>query len=55
MATHLRTELVLQALQMAIQQRRPQDVIHHSDHYYPRSEAEWDGGQYTSIAFGRRC
>jgi len=45
MATHLRTELVLQALQMAIQQRRPQDVIHHSDH----------GGQYTSLAFGRRC
>jgi putative transposase len=45
MATHLRTELVLEALQMAIQQRRPQDVIHHSDH----------GGQYTSLAFGRRC
>ena len=45
MATHLRTELVLEALQMAIQQRHPQDVIHHSDH----------GGQYTSIAFGRRC
>jgi putative transposase len=45
MATHLRTELVLQALQMAIQQRHPQDVIHHSDH----------GGQYTSIAFGHRC
>ena len=45
MATHLRTELVLEALQMAIQQRRPQDVIHPSDH----------GGQYTSLAFGRRC
>lgn len=45
MTTHLRTELVLQALQMAIQQRHPQDVIHHSDH----------GGQYTSLAFGRRC
>jgi len=45
MATHLRTELVLAALQMAIQQRHPQDVIHHSDH----------GGQYTSIAFGHRC
>jgi putative transposase len=45
MATHLRTELVLEALQMAIQQRHPQDVIHHSDH----------GGQYTSLAFGRRC
>lgn len=45
METHLRTELVLQALQMAFAQRRPDDVIHHSDH----------GTQYTSIAFGRRC
>ena len=45
MATHMRTELILDALQMAIQQRHPQDVIHHSD----------QGGQYTSIAFGRRC
>ena len=45
MTTHLRTELVLQALQMAIQQRHPQVVIHHSDH----------GGQYTSLGFGRRC
>jgi putative transposase len=31
METHLRTELVLQALNMAISQRRPKDVIHHSD------------------------
>jgi len=31
MATHLRTELVLDALEMALSQRRPQDVIHHSD------------------------
>jgi len=45
MATHLRTELVLEALERAIQQRRPQEVIHHSD----------QGTQYTSIAFGRRC
>jgi putative transposase len=45
MATHLRTELVLEALRMAIQQRRPTDVIHHSDH----------GSQYTSLAFGNRC
>ena len=55
MATHLRTELVLDALQLAIEQRRPQGVVHHSDHTYPRSEAEWDGSQYTSLAFGRRC
>ena len=45
MATHLRTELVLEALQMAIQQRRPEGVIHHSD----------QGSQYTSLTFGRRC
>jgi putative transposase len=45
METHLRTELVLQALDMALWQRRPQRVIHHSDH----------GGQYTSLAFGQRC
>jgi putative transposase len=31
MANHLRTELVLDALDMAIGQRRPGDVIHHSD------------------------
>ena len=45
MANHLRTELVLNALEMAIYRRRPTDVIHHSD----------QGCQYTSIAFGRRC
>jgi transposase InsO family protein len=45
MATHLRTELVLEALHMAIQQRRPASVIHHSD----------QGCQYTSVAFGKRC
>src|SRR5512135_1030233 len=45
MATHLRTELVLEALNMAFTQRRPADVIHHSD----------QGCQYTSIAFGQRC
>ncbi len=45
MATHLRTELVLEALNMALGQRRPREVIHHSD----------QGTQYTSIAFGQRC
>jgi putative transposase len=45
LATHLRTELVLGALDMALGQRRPQAVIHHSD----------QGTQYTSIAFGLRC
>ena len=45
METHLRTELILAALNMAITQRRPQAVIHHSDR----------GCQYTSYAFGKRC
>jgi putative transposase len=45
MANHLRTELVLDALEMALGQRRPTDVIHHSD----------QGSQYTSLAFGGRC
>ena len=31
MATHLRTALVLEALNMALAQRRPTEVIHHSD------------------------
>jgi putative transposase len=38
-------DLVLAALNMAITQRKPKDVIHHSD----------QGSQYTSVAFGQRC
>jgi putative transposase len=45
MATTLATQLVLDALNMALLTRRPQGVIHHSDR----------GSQYTSIAFGHRC
>jgi len=45
MANHLRTELVLDALNMALTRRQPTDVIHHSD----------QGCQYTSFAFGKRC
>ena len=45
MRSHLRTELVLAALTMAIEQRKPENVIHHSD----------QGTQYTSLAFGKRC
>jgi putative transposase len=45
MATHLRAQLVLDALNMAVWQRRPHGVIHHSD----------QGSQYTSIALGTRC
>ncbi len=45
MEPHLKTELVLSALNMALAQRRPEAVIHHSDR----------GCQYTSYAFGKRC
>lgn len=45
MATHLRTELVLEALNMALWRRQPDEVVHHSD----------QGCQFTSLAFGRRC
>jgi putative transposase len=45
MATHLKTQLVLDALEMALLQRRSIGVVHHSD----------QGTQYTSIAFGGRC
>ena len=31
MTSHLRSELVLDALEMAVTQRKPRDVIHHSD------------------------
>ena len=44
MANHLRRELVTDALDMAPCQRRPDEVIHHSD----------QGSQYTSVAFGKR-
>lgn len=46
MAGHLRTELILDALDMAISRRRPgAGRVHHSDR----------GTQYTSLAFGRRA
>ena len=45
MATHLRSELVRDALDMALWQRRASGVIHHSD----------QGCQYTAIDFGERC
>jgi putative transposase len=41
----LKTRVVLDALDMALTTRQPQDVIHHSDR----------GSQYTSVAFGNRC
>jgi putative transposase len=45
MANHMRKELVVDALNMAIYRRKPEAVVHHSD----------QGSQYTSIAFGKRC
>ncbi len=46
MSSRLVTEIVIDALSMAIKQRQPaQGVIHHSD----------QGCQYTSIEFGKRC
>jgi putative transposase len=45
MANHLRAELVLDALNMAIHNRRPAPgLVHHSDR----------GSQYTSVKFGKR-
>ena len=45
MGNRLDTELMLAALNMALEQRQPTGVIHHSDR----------GCQYTSYAFGKRC
>jgi len=45
MADHLRTELVLEALDMAGNQRNSEQTIHHSD----------QGSQYAALAFGQRC
>jgi transposase InsO family protein len=41
----LKTQLILDALDMAIAARKPREVIHHSD----------KGSQYASWAFGHRC
>jgi putative transposase len=46
MAPHLKADLVVGALEMAVGNRRPPcGVIHHSDH----------GSQYTSLLFGQHC
>lgn len=46
MADHMRTELVTDALQMALQRRRPdRGLIYHSD----------QGGQFVSLAFGQQA
>ena len=46
MADHMRAELVVDALQMAVGRRRPAPgLIHHSD----------QGSQYVSLGFGQEC
>jgi putative transposase len=46
MAEHMRFDLVVDALQMAVQRRRPDPgLIHHSD----------QGGQYVSLGFGQKA
>ena len=45
MGERMTADLVLAALNMALEQRKPKGVIHHSD----------QGSQYTSVAFGERC
>ena len=45
MTWHLGAPLVIEALEMAVRQRRPDGMLHHSDH----------GCHYTSVAFGVRC
>lgn len=45
MAGHMRTSLVVNALEMALAHRKPDGAIHHSD----------QGSQYTSVAFGEHC
>ena len=45
-ADHLRAELVVEALEMAVDRRRPRPgLVHHSD----------QGSQYVSLALGQRC
>jgi len=46
MADHMREELVIDALLMALRRRRPPEgVIHHSD----------QGSQYVGLGFGQTC
>ena len=46
MADHMRKELVISALEMAVRQRKPDaGCIHHSD----------KGSQFTAVLFGERC
>jgi putative transposase len=45
MATHMRTELVLDALNMALYRRKPKNVIHHSDQGSQYLDCLWEALQ----------
>ena len=45
MGNRQKAQLVIDAMNMAVTQRKPENVIHHSD----------QGSQYTPVAFGLRC
>jgi putative transposase len=46
LADHMRSQLVVDALEMAVGRRRPAaGLVHHSDH----------GSQFVSLVFGQRC
>jgi putative transposase len=46
MTEHMRTELVADALQMAVHRRRPEPgLVHHSD----------QGSQYVALGFGQQA
>jgi putative transposase len=46
MAPHMRQELVVAALEMAVRRRKPaKGTVHHSDH----------GGQFIGLTFGQTC
>jgi putative transposase len=66
MANHLRTELVLDAMEMAVGQRRPKAVIHHSDQgsqggfnwssqHQPEGMLRWRGDGGRIERFGTSC
>lgn len=45
MGNSQKSQLMIDAVNMAVNQRKPSNAIHHSD----------QGSQYTSVAFGLRC
>ncbi len=59
MANHLRAELVLDAMEAAVGQRRPRNVIHRSDqgsqlgfNWSSQHHAGWSCDEHTKAAFG---